>query len=60
MKHAFAAPDLWKIGVFQSSDTINLVLLHGDSSVHLRRITDAEDTEGNVITVANSAARSDF
>lgn len=45
MKHAFPAPELRKMGVLQSSDTVHLVLLHGDSSIHLRRFTDAEDTE---------------
>ncbi|XP_057372863.1 uncharacterized protein LOC130693696 [Daphnia carinata] len=45
MKHAFPAPELRKIGVLQSSDTVHLALLHADSAVHLRQFTDAEDTE---------------
>lgn len=45
MKHAFPAPELRKVGVLQSSDTVHLVLIHGDSSIHLRLFTDAEETE---------------
>ena len=45
MKHAFPAPELRKISVLQSSDSVHLVLIHGESSIHLRRFTDLEETE---------------
>ncbi len=45
MKHAFPAPELRKISVLQSSDSVHLVLIHGESSLHLRRFTDLEETE---------------
>ncbi len=47
MKHSFLAPGLRKMGVLQSdsTDTVHLVLIHGDSNVQLRRFTDTEETE---------------
>lgn len=45
MKHSFPAPELRKISALQSSDSVHLVLIHGDSSIHLRRFTDLEETE---------------
>jgi hypothetical protein len=44
-KHAFPAPELRKIKALQSSDSLHLVLIHGNSSIHLRRFTDFEETE---------------
>jgi len=45
MKHAFPAPELRKISALQSSDSVHLVLIYGDSSIQLRRFTDLEETE---------------
>jgi hypothetical protein len=45
MKHSFPAPQLRKISALQSSDSVHLVLIHGNSSIHLRRFTDLEETE---------------
>ena len=44
-KHSFAAPGLRMMDVLQSTDTVHLVLINGDSNIHLRRFTDSEETE---------------